>query len=244
MDYRAKDGEMRRVHRETVDVLARFGRDGAFQRLPCHEGGIVVAGGSRRSAAPRPRALGRFVDTGWQDSRAVHDSRGQCSEKGPFPARSSRGAFPKGDLRGFSDTWRANIAKASSFWMHGGDMLPGRGAFPVPGPFWDTWSAKLAKDCRPGTHRGKILPRIVAWERIARAYCHCRMPGNAFREHFAIGERPQRHSAMYRNVMRRSATDARAERSRPCPTRPTLMPPPRPPRHYGTMRRTQRFCRR
>lgn len=140
--------------------MARFGRDGAFQRLPCHEGGIVVAGGSRRSAAPRPRALGRFVDTGWQDSRAVHDSRGP---------------------------------------------------FPVPGPFWDTWSAKLAKDCHPGTHRGKILPRIVAWERIARAYCHCRMPGNAFCEHFAIGERPQRHSAMYRNVMHRSATDARVE---------------------------------
>lgn len=33
MDYRAKDGEMRRVHRETVDVLARFGRDGRLE--PC-----------------------------------------------------------------------------------------------------------------------------------------------------------------------------------------------------------------
>ena len=33
MDYRAKDGEMRRVHRETVDVLVRFGRDGRFE--PC-----------------------------------------------------------------------------------------------------------------------------------------------------------------------------------------------------------------
>ena len=33
MDCRAKDGEMRRVHRETVDVLARFGRDGRLE--PC-----------------------------------------------------------------------------------------------------------------------------------------------------------------------------------------------------------------
>ena len=71
----------------------------------------------------------------WQDSRTMHDSRGQCSEKGPSLARSSRGAFPKGGLRGFSDTWRANLAKASSFWMHGGDMFPGRGAFPVRSPF-------------------------------------------------------------------------------------------------------------
>ena len=172
MDYRAKDGEMRRVHRETVDVLARFGRDGAFQRLPRHEGGIVVAGGSRRSAAPRPRALGRFVDTGWQDSRAVHDSRGPCSEKGPSLARSARYAFPKGDLRGFSDTWRAYLVNTSSFWMHGGDMLPGRGAFPARGHFWDAWSAKLATDCRLGTHFASILPLSDAGERISRTFCH------------------------------------------------------------------------
>lgn len=63
---------------------------------------------------------------------------GLFSEKTPFVARSSRGVFPKGDLQGISDTWRANLAKVSSFWMHGSDMLPGRGAFPVRGTFWDT----------------------------------------------------------------------------------------------------------
>lgn len=52
---------------------------------------------------------------GWQDLRAVHDSRGLCSEKIPFVARSSRGVFPKGDLQGISDTWRAYLAIASSF---------------------------------------------------------------------------------------------------------------------------------
>ena len=71
----------------------------------------------------------------WQDSHPMYDSRGLCGEKGPSLARSSRYAFPNGGLQRFSDTWRANIAKASSFWMHGGDLLPGKGAFPVRGPF-------------------------------------------------------------------------------------------------------------
>lgn len=138
----------------------------------------------------------------WQDSRAVRDSRGPCSEKGPFPARSSRGVFPNGYLRGFSDAWRAYPAKAS--------------------PFSDAWSAKLAPDCRPGTHRGGILPRQDPRERIAREYCHyqsgqeciraqsCRRrtlggrtareychyqsPGNAFRAYPAIAGRLGTHS--------------------------------------------------
>ncbi len=33
MDYRVENGEMHRVHREEVDVLARFGRDGRLE--PC-----------------------------------------------------------------------------------------------------------------------------------------------------------------------------------------------------------------
>ena len=138
---------------------------------------------------------------GWQDLRAMRDSRGPCSEKGSFLARSSRRAFPKGDLRGFSDAWRAYPAKTSSFRMHGARILPRTGDFPVRDRFWDAWSAKLATDCRPGTHRGGILPRQGARERTARVYCHCqsgqerisaqsyhrRTLGNAFREHFANG---------------------------------------------------------
>lgn len=95
--------------------------------------------GTPRPASPlTPPATPKRNTQEWQDSRVVHDSRGLCSEKTPFVARSSRGVFPKGDLQGISDTWRANLAKVSSFWMHGGDMLPGRGAFPVRGTFWDT----------------------------------------------------------------------------------------------------------
>ena len=109
---------------------------------------------------------------GWQDSRAVHDSRGLCSESGPFMARSSRGVFPNGCLRGFSDTWRAHLAKASSFWIHGGDMLPRTGDFPVRGHFRDAWSAKLATDCRPGTHFASIFPSASARERTVAESCH------------------------------------------------------------------------
>ena len=130
----------------------------------CHADGGVVAGGSccsvlvggagvagaravwRWSAAQGLRALGRFVDAGWQDLRAVHDSRDPCSEKCPFLAGSSRGVSSNGGLRGISDTWRAYPAKASSFRMHGARILPRTGDFSVRGRFRDAWSAKLATD--------------------------------------------------------------------------------------------------
>ena len=110
------------------------------RRRACANMGAVGLNAKRACNDPSPpafRALDLTSAESWQDMRAVHDSRGQCSEKGPSLARSARYAFPKGDLRGFSDTWRAYLAKASSFWIHGGDMLPGRGAFPVRGPFGD-----------------------------------------------------------------------------------------------------------
>ena len=141
----------------------------------------------------------RSVVRGWQDSRAVHDSRGLCSEKSPFLARSSRGVSSNGGLRGFSDTWRAYLAKASSFRMHGARILPRTGDFPVRGHFRDAWSEKIATDCRPGTHRASILPLPVgprahqgavppppdAEKRISRAFCHRQAPGNAYSQRLA-----------------------------------------------------------
>ena len=61
------------------------------------------------------RSQGLANAESWQDLHVVHDSRGLCSEKGSFLARYSRGVSSNGDLQGFSDAWRAYLAKASSF---------------------------------------------------------------------------------------------------------------------------------
>ena len=68
--------------------------------------------------------------------------------KGPSLAKCSRGVFPNGDLQGILNTWRAYLAKTSSFWMHGGDILPGRGVLPSEAP--------------SGIHQGDILPECGA----------------------------------------------------------------------------------
>ena len=157
-------------------------------------------------AAPWLRSLALFGG-GWQDLRAVHDLRGPCSEKCPFLAGSSRGVSSNGGLRGISDAWRACLAKASSFRMHGVRILPGRGDFPVRDRFRDAWGEKIATDCRPGTHRARILPLPVkprthygailpppdAGKRISRAYCHRRVPGNTSGHNLAIARHPETH---------------------------------------------------
>ena len=123
----------------------------------------------------------------WQDLRAVYPPTAVC------------GAFRMHGAH--------ILPKPARFRMHGARILLRTGDFPVRGPFRDAWSAKLATDCRPGTHRGGILPRQDPRERTAREYCRCqsgqgriraqsrhrRTLGNAFREHFAIVERPGTH---------------------------------------------------
>ena len=137
----------------------------------CHEGGAGIAGARavwRWSAAQGLRALGRFVDAGWQDLRAVHDSRGPCSEKRPFLARSSRGVSSNGDLRGISDAWRAYLAKAS--------------------PFSDAWRANLAANWRFSRPR----PLSGCMERKT---CHGLPPGNAPRRNPATARHSRTHRA-------------------------------------------------
>jgi|GEM_PF-6838610 len=94
--------------------------DRARLRQPC----AIMGGWGRRPQCevhlryPAPlafRSQGLANAESWQDLHVVHDSRGLCSEKGPFLARSSRGVSSDGDLRGISDAWRAYLAKASSF---------------------------------------------------------------------------------------------------------------------------------
>ena len=116
----------------------------------------------------------------WQDLRAVRDSRGPCSEKGPFLARSPRGVFPNGCLRGISDAWRAYLAKASPFSDAWRANLAANWRFSRPRPLSGCMERKtchglpprdaprrnLATAKRSGTHQGTILPSPDARKHI------------------------------------------------------------------------------
>ena len=136
---------------------------------------------------------------GWQDSRAVHDSRGPCSESGPFMARSSRGVFPNGCLQGFSDAWRANLAANWRFsrprplsgcmerkTCHG---LPPENAF----------REHFAIVERLGTHQGIILPRPDA--RAERSARPCATTPCAT---MPCAAAPQRPALQHQDAMRRT----------------------------------------
>ena len=146
----------------------------------------------------------------WQDLRAVYPPTAIC------------GAF--------SDTWRAHLAKASSFWMHGAQILPRSPPFLVRGPFLDTWSEKK---------------------------CHGLPPGNAPGRNLAIARRPGTHfTGILPSVSARNATAPCASTScvaapsmlapnaPPMPYVPVAHAPRRPPQRHDAMRRTRRFCRR
>ena len=181
--------------------------------------GRSSSGGSRCSAAPRLRALGRFGDAGWQDLRAVRDSRGPCSESGPFMARSSRGVFPNSCLQGFSNTWRAYLARASPFSDAWRANLAANWRFSRPRPLSGCMERKTCHGLPPRnaprrnlatarhsrTHRARILPLPVARERIREdlamderldspAPNNCRPPRKKTAPKAGLGERPrQKH---------------------------------------------------
>ena len=107
-----------------------------------------------------------------------------------------------------SDAWRANLATNWQFSRP--RPLSGcmeRKTFHGLPPGNAPWR-NIATDRHPRTHRTSILPLPVrlrahqsailspsdAGERIAREYCHRRMPKSASREHFAIGEAPENAS--------------------------------------------------
>ncbi len=140
-------------------------------RAASHKAG-ACASRMRCAGTPRPAspltspATPKRNTQEWQDLRAVHDSRGPCSESGPFMARSSRGVFPNGCLQGFSDAWRAYPAKAS--------------------PFSDAWRANLATNWRFSRPR-----HLLGY--MKRKTCHGLPPGNAPGRNIAIARHPRTH---------------------------------------------------
>ena len=155
----------------------------------CHADGGVVVGGSccsvlfggagvagaravwRWSAAQGLRALGRFVDAGWQDLRTMHDSRGPCSEKRPF-----------------WDTWSEKIATDCRPGTHRGGILPRQDP--------RERIARVYCHCQSGQERirAQSRHRRTPGERISRAFCHRRAPRNASWRNIATTSRPRAHS--------------------------------------------------
>lgn len=97
----------------------------------------------------------------------------------PLSGKSPRGVFPNGGLQGYLDTRRVNLAKTSSFWIHGGDVLPLRGVISVRGLLENTWrsfiamvrhcrmhcapfDSRLARRCSAERRRGRktLAPRV------------------------------------------------------------------------------------
>ena len=129
----------------------------------------------------------------WQDLRAVRDSRGPCSEKGSFLARSSRGVSSNGDLRDISDAWRAYPAKASPFSDAWRANLAANWRFSRPRPLSGCMERKTCHGLTPGnafraypaiaghlgTHGVDISPSADIRECAVSAYLHCQLPGRA-----------------------------------------------------------------
>ena len=147
----------------------------------------------------------------------------RAAKKRLFLARSSRGVSSDGDLRGISDAWRADLARASPFSDAWCANLATNWRFSRPRPLLGCMRRKnchgltpgnapwrnIATDRHSGTHRaiilplpvrprahqGAVLPPSDAGKRISRAFCHRRAPGNAPRENIATASRPRAHFA-------------------------------------------------
>ena len=203
-------------------TLGRDGTDDFPARRGCHRprssgilypkrlGRLPPLDGDTRTCTTEPEETKhpvlqrRYLDTerssvrGWQDSRAVHDSRGLCSE-GALSWQDLRAVYPPTTICG-------------AFRMHGAHILPKPAHFGCMACKSCQEGAIFPSEAPFGIHGVKNLPRIDAWGRTARAFCHCqpgqeriraqschrRTLGNASCEHFAIVECPGTH---IRNVL-------------------------------------------
>ena len=116
----------RSIVRVSGDSSKLHGMNPRKRRAASHKASRMRCAGTPRPASPlAPPATPKRNTQEWQDSRVVHDSRGLCSKKGSFLARYSRDASSDGDLQGFSDTWRANLATDCRLRTHRGVTEPG-----------------------------------------------------------------------------------------------------------------------
>ena len=108
----------------------------------------------------------RSVVRGWQDSRAVHDSRGLRSERSPLPGRIFAPCVPERRFAGlFGCMARISCQSQPVFGCMARESCRELAIFPSEATF--------------GMHEAQNLPRIAARERISRAFCHRQAPENA-----------------------------------------------------------------
>ena len=101
--------------------------------------------------------------------------RESCHEGALFPSEAPRGCMRRKNCHRLppgNAPWR-NLATDRHSGTHRARILP----LPV----------------RPRTHYGAILPPSDAGERISRAFCHRRAPGNASRHNLAVAGSPKMH---------------------------------------------------
>lgn len=80
-----------------------------------------------------------------------------------------------------------------AFRIHGTHILPKPAHFEYTAAIYCHEEAFFPSEAFFGVHRGKILPSSDTWERITSTYRHRQAPGNAFRGHLAVAERPRAH---------------------------------------------------
>ena len=113
-----------------------------------------------------PLRRGRAI-RGWQDSRAVHDSRVSDGKRG----------LSRQDLRAaYSPT-----ALCGSFRIHSTHILPKLAVFEYMAAIYCHEPVLFPSEAPSGTHRGDTLPRPAAWERIRAQSCHDHAPDDRHR---------------------------------------------------------------
>ena len=96
------------------------------------------------------RAQGLANAESWQDLHAVHDSRGPCSEKGPFPARYSRGVSPRRRFAGLFGCMARISCQSQLILNTRRRYIATKGPFSRPRPFLGYTGAKYCHRQTPG----------------------------------------------------------------------------------------------
>ena len=118
-------------------------------------------------------------------------------------ARAAKGAPPWQDIRSVYPP----TAVCGAFRIHGAHILPKPAHFGCMARESCRELAIFPSEAAFGMHGAQNLPRTAARERISRAFCHRRTPGDASRHNLATTRRPRRtlRAPMRYDTMRHDA---------------------------------------